>query len=166
MGDASVMVAEAAGEVPPTVGRRRMLFRHHHWCAIMIDIKMKEGIPRRQPKATVDDPYAKPWVARDAAKNAVRQALASGQTPHDLIAQMHGISRPDYTAVVSRLVGAQPPQGIAPDEIEVTGFAREGVIFPLAEIWQEVTGEPMPEVQAPLVSAKPAKRTRTKPPPP
>jgi hypothetical protein len=127
---------------------------------------MKENTPRRRPRATVDDPYAKPWVARDAAKNVVKDATARGQTPSDMIDQQYGLFRPDYAAVVGKLVGAQPPREIAPDEIGVTGFAREGVIFPLAEIWQEVTGAPMPEVQAPLVTPKPARRRRRRPPTP
>ncbi len=121
---------------------------------------MKEGSPRRRSRATVDDPYAKPWVARDAAKNVVKDATARGQTPSDMIDDQYGIFRPDYAAVVGKLVGAQPPREIAPDEIGVTGFAPEGEIFPLAEVWQDVTGEAMPPYQPPLVRGKSTRRRR------
>ena len=121
---------------------------------------MNERAPRRQPKATVDDPYAKPWVARDAAKNLVKEALAYGLTPGEMVAETAGLYRPDDTAVVGKLVGAEPPREIAPDAIGVTGFAREGEIFPLAEIWHEVTGEAMPPYQPPLAQENPARRRR------
>ena len=121
---------------------------------------MKELGSKRQPRATVDDPYAKPWVARDAAKNAAREATARGQTPSDMIDRQYGLFRPDYSAVVGKLVGAQPPREIARDEIGVTGFAAEGEIFPLSEIWQEVTGEAMPPYQPRLVSEKPTRRRK------
>jgi hypothetical protein len=114
----------------------------------------------RQRRATVDDPYAKPWVAEDAAKNVVKDAIARGQTPADVIDYQHGVFRPDYTAVVGRLVGAQPPREIARDEIGVTGFAPEGEIFPLSEVWHEVTGEAMPPSQPPLVQEQPPRRRR------
>ena len=68
----------------------------------MLTSYMNERGPRRQPRVTVDDPYAKPWVARDAAKNVVKDAIRFGHTPGDLIDQMHGIFRPNYTAVVGR----------------------------------------------------------------
>jgi hypothetical protein len=112
-------------------------------------------------RARVDDPYAKPWIARDAAKNVVKQAVASGYTPSEMIDHMHGIYRPDYTAVVGQLVGAQPPREIQPTEIGVTGFAPEGEVFPLAEVWQQVTGKEMPPYQASLAAEKP-KRGRKK----
>src|SRR5262245_32056476 len=121
---------------------------------------MHERGPRRQPKATVDDPYAKPWVARDAAKNVVKDAISRGQTPSDMIDLECGVFRPDYTAVVGRLVGAQPPREIQPNEIGVTGFALEGEVFSLAEVWQDVTGEAMPPYQVPLVPSKPVRRRR------
>ena len=109
----------------------------------------------------IDDPYAKPWVARDAAKNVVRNAAERGYNPSEMIDQHYGIYRDDYTAVVGRLVGTQPPREIAPDEVGVTGFAPEGEIFPLGEVWQEVTGEAMPEIQAPLAqSVKRRRRSR------
>jgi hypothetical protein len=120
---------------------------------------MKEGGFRRRSRAAVDDPYAKPWVARDAAKNVVREAVSRGQTPSDMIDLMYGIFRPDYNAVVGKLIGAQPPRGIQSDEIGVTGFAPEGDVFPLAEVWQEVTGEAMPPYQPPLVG-KPTRRRK------
>ena len=106
------------------------------------------------------DPYTKPWVARDAAKNVVRHAVAAGHTPAEVIEHKHGIYRHNYTAVVGELVNGDPPRAIAPDEIGVTGFAPEGDVFPLAEVWQDVTGEPMPEYQAPLVPSKPARRRK------
>jgi hypothetical protein len=121
---------------------------------------MNERGPRRQPRATVDDPYAKPWVARDAAKNVVKEAIARGQTPSDMIDQEYGIFRPNYSAVVGKLIGAEPTRAIAPDEIGVTGFAPEGEVFPLTEVWQEVTGEAMPPYQAPLAQSKPMRRRR------
>jgi hypothetical protein len=121
---------------------------------------MNERGPRRQPRATVDDPYAKPWVARDAAKNLVKEALAYGLTPGEMIAETAGLYRPDYTAVVGKLVGAGPSQEIAADAIGVTGFAPEGEIFPLSEIWHEVTGEAMPPSQPSLVQEKRAHRRR------
>ena len=53
-----------------------------------------------------------------------------------------------WRGVVGKLVGAQPPRGITP----------EGEIFPLAEVWSQVTGEAMPPDQSPLVPSKPARR--------
>src|SRR3954447_17897408 len=121
---------------------------------------MKESGTRRPSRATVDDPYAKPWVAKDAAKNVVKEAIARGQTPSDMIDLEYGLFRPDYTAVVGKLVGAEPKRAIAPDAIGVTGFAPEGDIFPLAEVWQQVTGEEMPPYQPRLVSEKPRRRRK------
>jgi hypothetical protein len=121
---------------------------------------MKELGTRRQPRATVDDPYAKPWIARDAAKNVVKEAIARGQTPADMIDQEYGLFRPGYAAVVGKLVGAEPARAIAPDAIGVTGFAPEGDVFPLAEVWHDVTGEAMPTYQQPRVQEKPARRRR------
>ena len=121
---------------------------------------MKEFGTRRPSRATVDDPYAKPWVAKDAAKNLVKEAIARGQTPSDMIDLAYGLFRPDYTAVVGKLVGAEPKRDIAPDEIGVTGFAPEGEIFPLAEVWQQVTGEAMPPYQPRLVSENPQRRRK------
>ena len=113
-------------------------------------------------RKTVDDPYAKPWVARDAAKNLVKEALSRGQTPSDMIDQQYGLFRPDYNAVVGQLTVADPQREIEPDHIGVSGFAREGEVFPLAEIWQEVTGKDMPPYQAPLTPSTPGRRrTRT-----
>jgi hypothetical protein len=125
---------------------------------------MHERGPRRQAKATVDDPYTKPWVARDAAKNVVKEAVFRGQTPADMIDQEYGIFRPDYAAVVGRFAAVTwhqaPVREIARDEIGVTGFAPEGEIFPLSEIWQEVTGKAMPPYQPSLVPEKPVRRRR------
>lgn len=105
---------------------------------------MTERPPRRQPRATVDDPYTKPWVARDAAKNVVKQGVASGRTAQEMIDRQEAIVRPDYTAVIGRLVGMNPSRDLAPDAIGVTGFVSQGEIFPLAEVWREVTGEALP----------------------
>jgi hypothetical protein len=121
---------------------------------------MKERGTRRPLRATVDDPYAKPWVARDAAKNVVKEAISRGQTPADMIDQEYGLVRPDYAAVVGKLIGAEPTRAIAPDAIGVTGFAPEGEVFPLAEVWREVTGEAMPPSQPPLVREQPAHRRK------
>jgi hypothetical protein len=121
---------------------------------------MKELGTRRPPRATVDDPYAKPWVAKDAAKNVVKEAISRGQTPSDMIDLEYGLFRPDYNAVVGKLIGAEPKREIAHDEIGVTGFAPEGDIFPLADVWQEVTGEAMPPYQAPLAQGTPTRRRR------
>jgi hypothetical protein len=121
---------------------------------------MKERGTRRLPRATVADPYAKPWVARDAAKNVVKAAITHRQTPSDVIDQAYGIFRDNYTAVVGKLIGAQPPREINRDEIGVTGFAPEGEVFPLAEVWQQVTGEAMPPYQPRLVSEQPTRRRK------
>jgi hypothetical protein len=121
---------------------------------------MKELGTRRQSRATVDDPYAKPWVARDAAKNLVKDAIARGQTPSDVIDHQYGLFRPDYNAVAGKLIGTEPKQDIAPDEIGVTGFAPEGDVFSLSEVWQQVTGEAMPAYQPRLVSEKPKRRRK------
>jgi hypothetical protein len=105
---------------------------------------MKELSTRRLPRAS----------------NVVRKAVASGSTPAEMIGHLHGIVRPDSTAVVGQLVGVRPPRAIAPDAIGVTGFAPDGEIFPLAEIWREVTGEAMPPHQPPLAQDKPVRRRR------
>lgn len=105
---------------------------------------------RQRPE--VSDPYAKPWVARDAAKNVVKQAVAAGRTPSEVIERQEAIFRDDYAAVVGRFGAAnwyqRPDRAIAPDEIGVTGFAPAGDVFPLREIWNDVTGEEMPMDQA------------------
>lgn len=45
----------------------------------------------------------------------------------------HGLYRPDYNAVVGRLLGANPQRAIRPDEIGVIGFdpRHHGVGFPM-----------------------------------
>jgi hypothetical protein len=125
---------------------------------------MNERGTRRHPRASVDDPYTKPWVARDAAKNVVRQGSAAGRDPSELIDRQEAIFRHDYAAVVGRFAAIAfhpaPERAIAPDEIGVTGFAPEGEIFPVAEVWREVTGEAMPPFQPPLVQEKPAHRRK------
>ncbi|HEY7037088.1 MAG TPA: hypothetical protein VH482_37555 [Thermomicrobiales bacterium] len=121
---------------------------------------MKELGTKPQPRASVDDAYAKPWVARDAAKNIVKEAITRRQTPADMIDREYGIFRPDYAAVVGKLIGVEPKRAIAPDEIGVTGFAPQGDVFPLAEVWQQVTGEEMPAYQSRLVSEKPRRRRK------
>jgi hypothetical protein len=125
---------------------------------------MNERSTRRQPRASVDDPYTKPWVARDAAKNVVRQGIAAGRDPSELIDRQEAIFRHDYAAVVGRFAAIAfhpaPDRAIAPDEIGVTGFAPEGDVFPLAEVWHEVTGEAMPPSQPALVDATPGRRRR------
>src|SRR5262249_21923727 len=122
--------------------------------------RMKERGTRRPPRATVDDPYAKPWVARDAAKYLVRDAVARGHDPAEMIDLEYGLFRPGYTAVVGKRVGAEPKRAIAPDAIGVTGFAPEGEVFPLAEVWRDVTGEEMPPSQPSLVQDAPPRRRR------
>jgi hypothetical protein len=121
---------------------------------------MNERGTGRQRRATVDDPYAKPWVARDAASNVVRYAQSSGLSPADLIDHQIGIHRPDYAAVVGKLVDAEPEREIAPDEIGVSGFAKAGEVFPLSEVWRQVTGEEMPPYQPRLVSETPRRRRK------
>jgi hypothetical protein len=117
-------------------------------------------------RRTIDDAYTKPWVAEDAAKNVVKQGIAAGRTPSEMIDRQEAIFRDNYAAVVGRFgvanFYARPEREIAPDEIGVTGFAPEGDIFPLGEVWQQVTGEAMPPYQAPLEDAPKPKRGRKK----
>ena len=116
-------------------------------------------------RARVTDPFAKPWVAKDAAKNVIRNAAEQGYTPSEMIDHHIGIHRQDDHAVVGKLIGAGPEREIARDEIGVTGFAPEGEVFPLGEVWQEVTGQEMPPYQPSLPKEQPKRRRKPRPQP-
>ena len=98
----------------------------------------------------IDNPYAKPWVAEDAAKNVVRKAVDQHLSPQEVSLGDADVIEPDYAATVGRITRDFRSQPIGPDEIGVTGFAPEGQIFPLPEVWQQVTGREFPSNEAPV----------------
>ena len=89
------------------------------------------------------DPYPKPATAREAALFLVRSAITRGQTPAELVAGRYGLYRPDYSAVVGRVFGANPRREIRRDEVGVMGFdaRHEGVVFAMADLWAEAEAD-------------------------
>lgn len=92
------------------------------------------------------DLYPKPATAREAATYLIRSAIATGQTPQELIEGQYGIYRPDDNAVVGRLFGANPRRQIEPGQIGVIGFDvfHRGDVFDVAELWPDVAGVEAP----------------------
>jgi hypothetical protein len=113
----------------------------------------------RERRRVVDDPYAKPWVAEDAAKNVVKKAVADRLDPDEVYEGRADIHADGYRATVGKLYNGSPPEEIGRDRIGVTGFTPGGQIFPLPEVWKRVTGEELPPYE-PTVE-KP-KRSRKK----